>query len=189
MAGMICDHVSAGLKMESVLMADQTNSDTQIQTLRKIAFHHHITCFNFICVLTSITNSSHLFTHKGSKMKLSHAVKVLIIDDEPSILRMLSIALSRKGYVIDTALNGTQGIEKIIANDYDLILTDILMPDISGSQVSRELRKIKGNVTPIVGMSGTPWLLDRDLFDDVLPKPCSLKELFDVIGKVAPVPL
>jgi DNA-binding response OmpR family regulator len=79
--------------------------------------------------------------------------------------------------------------KKSSSNHYDLILTDILMPDVSGSQVSRELRKIKGNVTPIVGMSGTPWLLDRDLFDDVLAKPCSLKELYEVIGNVAPVPL
>jgi DNA-binding response OmpR family regulator len=122
-------------------------------------------------------------------MEISHAVKILIIDDEPSILKMLTMALSRKGYVTDTALNGAQGIKKFNANHYDLVLTDIVMPDLSGSQVSLELRKIKGNVTPIVGMSGTPWLLDRDLFDDVLPKPCSLKELFDVIGKVAPVPL
>jgi DNA-binding response OmpR family regulator len=121
-------------------------------------------------------------------MNISAPVKVLIIDDEPAILRMLSIALSRKGYVTDTAQNGTEGIQKIASNHYDLILTDILMPDVSGRQVSRELRKIKGTVTPIVGMSGTPWLLDTDLFDDVLAKPCSMKELYEVIGNVAPVP-
>jgi CheY-like chemotaxis protein len=126
---------------------------------------------------------------KGSQMNSSVPVKVLIIDDEPAILRMLSIALSRKGYVTDTAENGTQGIQKITTNHYDLILTDIVMPDISGRQVSRELRKINGTATPIVGMSGTPWLLDKDLFDDVLAKPCTIKELYEILSNVAPVPL
>jgi CheY-like chemotaxis protein len=62
------------------------------------------------------------------------------------------------------------------------------MPDVSGIQVSQELKKIKGNTIPIVGMSGTPWLLDNDLFDAVLPKPSSLKELFEIICKMVPVP-
>jgi DNA-binding response OmpR family regulator len=62
------------------------------------------------------------------------------------------------------------------------------MPDVSGRQVSRELKKIKGNTIPVVGMSGTPWLLDHDLFDAVLPKPYSLKKLFAVISSMARVP-
>jgi CheY-like chemotaxis protein len=96
--------------------------------------------------------------------------------------------LSKKSYVTDTTENGRQGIKKITCNHYDLILTDILMPDVSGIQVSQELKKIKGNTIPIVGMSGTPWLLDNDLFDAVLPKPSSLKELFEIICKMVPVP-
>ncbi|MCF8092824.1 MAG: response regulator [Desulfotignum sp.] len=122
-------------------------------------------------------------------MQNTASVKILIIDDEPAISRMLSIALSKKGYVIDTAENGRQGIEKIRCNHYDLILTDILMPDVSGRQVARELKKIKEKTIPIVGMSGTPWLLDNGLFDAVLPKPYSLKELFELVCSMAPVPL
>ena len=73
--------------------------------------------------------------NKGYPMQHTDPVKIRIIDDEPAILRMLSIALSKKGYVTDTAEKGRQGI-----------------------------KKIKGKAIPIVGMSGTPWLLDHDLF-------------------------
>jgi CheY-like chemotaxis protein len=115
--------------------------------------------------------------------------KVLIIDDEEQILRMLSMILSREGYITDTAKNGKDGIEKIKSDFYDLILTDIQMPGVSGTQVSKELKKNNGDKTPIIGMSGTPWLLDKTLFDAVFPKPASLKYMLEIIKQIVPVPV
>lgn len=112
------------------------------------------------------------------------AHKILIIDDETEILKILSEVLSRKGYHIDTAETGEEGILKIEANDYNLILTDLKMPGISGNQVAYFLNDIKDKRPPIVGMSGTPWLFDKDIFDAVLEKPSLNEDLFIVVSNL-----
>jgi DNA-binding response OmpR family regulator len=112
--------------------------------------------------------------------------RVLVIDDETAILKMLAMALSRKGYQVDTAENGEQGIEKLKAGEYSLVLTDMRMEKVSGDDVLREVRHIKGDRVPVIAMSGTPWLMDSTRFDAVLAKPYMLKELFELIGKFLP---
>jgi len=108
---------------------------------------------------------------------------ILVIDDELAILTMLESILSRKGYAVNTAVSGEEGIRKIENNEYSLILTDIKMSGISGYQVFDYLRNKIKKSTPVVGMSGTPWLLDQSNFDAVLPKPYHMKELLDLIHK------
>jgi len=110
---------------------------------------------------------------------------ILVIDDEISILKLLELILSQYGYAVDTAANGEEGIRKITNNEYSLILTDIKMPGISGDQVFDYLRNEMKKSTPIVGMSGTPWLLDQIGFDAVLPKPFHMKDLLDYISQFA----
>ncbi|WP_457553532.1 response regulator transcription factor [Desulfobacula sp.] len=109
---------------------------------------------------------------------------ILIIDDEPAILKFLTLSLSRRGYFVDTAGTGKEGMEKIAANNYSLILTDVKMPDVSGIMICNYLRNTVKKSTPIVCMSGTPWLLDQQKFDDVLAKPCSIKEIMKVISRL-----
>ena len=108
---------------------------------------------------------------------------ILIIDDELPILNLLSKCLTRNGYTVDAVESGEKGIKKIISNNYSLILTDMKMPGISGEQVLQYSKKIRKNLTPVVGMSGTPWLLDKIDFDYVLAKPFSIKDLLKVTRK------
>ncbi len=107
--------------------------------------------------------------------------KVLVIDDETAILRMLAMALSRKGYHVDTADNGELGIKMMKSNQYHLVITDMQMGKVSGEDVLRQARLLKGNSIPVIAMSGTPWLMDKHIFDAVLPKPYSLKLLFELV--------
>jgi len=111
-------------------------------------------------------------------------IYILVIDDEAPILKMLKLQLTRMGFNVDTAENGKEGIEKINSNTYDLILTDIKMPDISGDQILQYVKIKKGSTLPVVGMSGTPWLLDQNDFNAVLSKPCSMKETLAVINQI-----
>lgn len=108
---------------------------------------------------------------------------ILIIDDEIPILKMLKLTLTRKGFNVDTAVSGEEGMVKINSNTYDLILTDIKMPGISGNQILHYLKNEKMSTTPVVGMSGTPWLLDQNDFNAVLSKPCSLRETLATINQ------
>ncbi len=110
--------------------------------------------------------------------------KILIVDDEAAILRLLVQLLVKEGHRIDTANSGTEAIIKIIENEYDLIITDIKMSDISGKEVLAHIRKIKGDTIPVIGISGTPWLLDRCGFNAILSKPCSNEKLTRLISRL-----
>lgn len=79
--------------------------------------------------------------------------KILIIDDESSIRKLLNKLLSAEGYEILEAHNGNQGIE-LYKNHYpDLIITDLIMPDKEGLETIKELRKLSPDVK-IIAISG-----------------------------------
>src|SRR3954447_6771022 len=74
--------------------------------------------------------------------------KVLVIDDEEAIREGLEMLLLSEGYSVELAQNGTEGIQKIESRPYDLVLLDLMMPDISGMQVLSEVRE-RDRETPI----------------------------------------
>ncbi|MEH0020945.1 MAG: response regulator [Desulfobacter sp.] len=114
--------------------------------------------------------------------------KILVIDDENSILKLLSGVLARKGHNVDTACGGEEGVKKIQSNSYDVVITDFKMPGVSGREILNEARRIKGDTLPVIGMSGTPWLLGEAQFDAVLAKPFSQEKLFEAIQTVMDSP-
>ncbi len=111
----------------------------------------------------------------------SAPASILVIDDETAILKMLDMALSRKGYQVDTANSGEKGVKKLQSNEYQLVITDMVMGKMSGDDVLENVRNLKGDSIPVIAMSGTPWLMDGHLFDAVIPKPYSLKLLFEMV--------
>lgn len=106
---------------------------------------------------------------------------ILVIDDEEVLSRILSRALNQIGFNVDTAKDGTEGIVKFNNEIFDLVITDIRMPGADGIDVVRHIRDSLRKTTPVVGISGTPWLLEKGEFDVVLPKPFSLKTLTDTV--------
>ena len=67
--------------------------------------------------------------------------KVLIVDDDVDTLRLVGLMLQRQGYQITAATNGEQGLEKAFEERPDVILLDVMMPDMDGYEVTRRLRK------------------------------------------------
>ena len=110
-------------------------------------------------------------------------MRILVIDDEASILKMLALRLSRMGLQVETALTREEAIKKLNMNGHDLVLTDIIMPDISGHDVLNHVRFECKHSTPVIAMSGTPWLLEQSNFDAVLLKPCLNEDLLSVINR------
>ena len=72
-----------------------------------------------------------------------HKKKILLIDDEVDILEMLSYNLEKEGYLVTTATNGNDGIEKAKEMIPDLILLDVMMPEKDGIETCQDLRQIK----------------------------------------------
>ena len=102
---------------------------------------------------------------------------VLVIDDETGITDVIEEALRMVGYEVEVAYNGREGIRKFDDQPYDLVITDICMPGVNGNSVARHIRSSSNAATPIIGMSGTPWMLEDDNFDMVLAKPFPLEDL------------
>ncbi len=107
--------------------------------------------------------------------------RILVIDDEASILRMLDLRLFRMGFEVETALTREDAIKKLNTKCYDLVLTDMIMPGISGNDVLNHIRVERKQSTPVIAMSGTPWLLEGSNFDAIINKPCSKEELSDIV--------
>ncbi|MCA9392256.1 response regulator [candidate division WWE3 bacterium] len=77
--------------------------------------------------------------------------KILIIEDEPFILETYSRELEKTGYQIDTAVDGTSGLDKSLNQEYDLILLDIMLPEMNGIDILREIKKNeKASKTPVI---------------------------------------
>lgn len=109
--------------------------------------------------------------------------RILIIDDEKAILELLRRILSKIGFTIavDVAENAEEGIKKIHNTSYDLILTDIKMPGMSGNDLFEYVKNNVDQAIPIIAMSGTPWLLENSKFDAVIAKPFRKVNLLDMV--------
>ncbi|MCD4751598.1 MAG: response regulator [Anaerolineaceae bacterium] len=109
--------------------------------------------------------------------------KILIVDDEVETLRLISIALQRQGLQIITANNGTQALDLAITENPSLIILDIMMPDISGFEVVKRLKKNKNTADiPVLIFSARNQLDDKVTgyesgADDYLTKPIHPAEL------------
>ncbi|MFJ7678095.1 response regulator [Peribacillus sp. NPDC097264] len=109
-----------------------------------------------------------------------NAIKILVVDDEERIRRLLKMYLEREEYIIDEAENGDEALVKALENDYDLILLDIMMPGKDGIEVCRELREKK--TTPIIMLTAKGEEVNRVQgfevgTDDYIVKPFSPREV------------
>ena len=109
--------------------------------------------------------------------------KILIVDDDVDTLRLVGLMLQRQGYQISAATNGQQGINKAVEEKPDLILLDVMMPDMDGYEVTRQLRKNPITAsTPILMFTAKTQLDDKVQgfevgADDYLTKPTHPSEL------------
>ncbi len=114
---------------------------------------------------------------------------ILLIDDEDAIVLALSMALSQAGHNVEIATNGEEGIKKFEKGGFDLVITDVRMPGLNGKGLAQYIRNSEKHFTPVIGISGTPWLLEDDVFDAVLSKPFSIKTLFDMVDHLTTTPV
>lgn len=108
-------------------------------------------------------------------------MRVLIVEDERKISAYLKRGLEEQGYAVDAAFTGREALDWAEAAPYDMIILDILLPEMDGLSVCRELRK-RDNRTPILMLTARDAVDDRVTgldagADDYLVKPFALKEL------------
>ena len=108
-------------------------------------------------------------------------MRVLVVEDEPDLRRLIAQALRENGYAVDDAPDGHEGLCKATTWEYDAIVLDLMLPKISGLDLLKTLRKT--HKTPVLILSARDTMPDRVLgldqgADDYLVKPFSLPELF-----------
>ncbi len=85
------------------------------------------------------------------------ARRILLLDDEPDLLRALSVRFRAAGFTCETASNGREGLASVARGVPDLIVTDLIMPDVDGYELVRRLRADAATASvPIVVMSAMP---------------------------------
>ncbi len=108
-------------------------------------------------------------------------MNILLVDDEAELTDPLRQVLSKEGYQVDVADRGIVGQALALTKDYDLLILDWMMPQVSGLEICRELRR-QGKTTPILFLTAKDTIDDRVLgldagADDYLVKPFELREL------------
>jgi len=109
--------------------------------------------------------------------------RVLVVDDEPDIVRLLTFALQADGYQVYSAKNGSEGLERARQEKPDVVILDVMMPGMDGFEVCNELRSKPDTASlPIIMLSALGQVSDRVKglragADDYVPKPVNLDEL------------
>jgi two-component system KDP operon response regulator KdpE len=109
-----------------------------------------------------------------------HGAKILIVDDEPQITRVLRTALSTQGYSLRVAANGVDGMEAVHEWKPDLVITDVSMPEMNGVELCREIRAVSGVPIIILSVRSQDTMKIEALdagADDYVTKPFSIQEL------------
>ncbi len=107
--------------------------------------------------------------------------KVLIIEDELKISRFIQLELEHEGYTSESAADGRTGYQMAQNNNYDIIILDLMLPNLSGIEICRRLRA-EGNNTPIIMLTAKDDVSDKvtglDVgADDYMTKPFAIEEL------------
>ncbi len=108
-------------------------------------------------------------------------MRILLVEDDSTLLRSLTRALREEGYAVDTADSGDEGLFKALEVDFDAVVLDVMLPGLNGWELLERLRAKKG--TPVLMLTARDASHDRVRgldtgADDYLVKPFDLSELF-----------
>ncbi len=107
--------------------------------------------------------------------------RILIVEDEEKIVRFVTLELEHEGYQVEHAADGRTAVDLALERDYDLILLDVLLPQLNGMEVLRRVRKHKD--VPVIMVTARDAVMDKVAgldagADDYLTKPFAIEELF-----------
>jgi DNA-binding response OmpR family regulator len=117
--------------------------------------------------------------------------KIVCVEDEPEMIDLMQLILNRKGFEVIGAHGGIEGLETIRSVKPDLVLLDLMMPEVDGWQVYQQLKADEDTANiPVIVVTAKAQNIDKVLglhiakVDDYISKPFSLQELVDRVEKV-----
>ncbi len=120
-----------------------------------------------------------------------HMSAILVVDDDTQVLEVVSEMLRMEGHQVTTAINGRDAINKFKAGNYDLVITDLIMPEREGLETIVELKSCRRE-TPVIAMSGGGRVGPTDYLETAqfiganatLAKPFARSELLQVVDNL-----
>jgi DNA-binding response OmpR family regulator len=118
-------------------------------------------------------------------MTAAEGKQILLVDDDETIVTPFQLILQNEGYRVDTAVTGKEALGKTEETDYQMVILDIKLPDILGTEVASKIREQNDKIHIII-MTGFPTLINSietiDIgIDEILLKPIEPDELLRVI--------
>lgn len=106
--------------------------------------------------------------------------RILIVEDEEKIGRFLELELQHEGYEVEKAINGREGLDKALTGHFDLMVLDVMLPELNGFEVLRRLRK--SSDMPVIMLTARDAVMDKVAgldggADDYMTKPFAIEEL------------
>ena len=106
--------------------------------------------------------------------------RILLVEDEEKLARMVEMELKYEGYAVEKAFDGRKGLERALSGEFDLVLLDIMLPQLSGMEVLRRLRK--ESQVPVIMLTARDSVMDKvsgldSGADDYVTKPFAIEEL------------
>lgn len=119
---------------------------------------------------------------------MDEPLRILVVDDERDTLDLIDLTLKTAGYDIHLANSGEESLQMIRNGDFDLVLLDIMMPDMSGFEVLKTLKAEMDNHPPVIFLTAKSMPEDREAglalgANDFLSKPVTRGSLLDTIKK------
>ena len=111
---------------------------------------------------------------------MNETVKILLVEDEEKLARFIELELCHEGYSVEKAFTGRDGYELAVSGGFDLILLDIMLPELNGMEVLRRLRRVLS--TPVIMLTARDEVMDKVAgldqgADDYITKPFAIEEL------------
>ena len=124
----------------------------------------------------------------AAEAKSRSSLNVLIVDDEPSVLDVISSYFRHDGHVVTTAATGREALEKFRRHHFDLVVLDRVMPEMSGDQTARFIKQLNQDI-PVIMLTGFGALIEvtgsqPQPVDVVLSKPVTIEALRQTVGKL-----
>ena len=117
--------------------------------------------------------------NERQKVKHSSNSRILVVDDNEDSKQLLECFLDLYGYEFVSASNGHEALTLLQTEDFDLVLTDICMPGVSGNDLAKYIKNQR-KALPVIAITGSTWLAE-EYFDKVISKPVWLHDLLDLI--------
>jgi DNA-binding response OmpR family regulator len=116
---------------------------------------------------------------------------ILVVDDDPVIVKLLQVNFEMEGYAVISAADGEAGLARARADRPDLVVLDVMMPDLNGLEVAKMLKDDPDTwTTPIILLSAKAQASDvaagREVADEYMTKPFDPLELLAVVAKLMP---